>query len=156
LGGKKAKYAPSVGSSDDLFSSSTPHADDIRRVSINTSQLQRFSLGEASDPLPPKPVAGTSELEPMSRRHITYNLIDPKILQEIGSIESMGSYGSKIQTLVRHLLHVQLADPGAKRYVHKLGPQVVELVAQPLPQVSSSLLGRIRCTVSEALFSSQL
>lgn len=32
-------------------------------------------------------------------------------------MESNGSYGSKIQTLVRHLLHIQLVDPGAKSIV---------------------------------------
>lgn len=32
-------------------------------------------------------------------------------------MESNGSYGSKIQTLVRHLLHIQLVDSGAKSIV---------------------------------------
>lgn len=32
-------------------------------------------------------------------------------------MECRGSYGSKIQTLVRHLLHIQNVDPGAKSIV---------------------------------------
>lgn len=32
-------------------------------------------------------------------------------------MDSNGSYGSKIQTLVRHLLHIQVVDPGAKSII---------------------------------------
>lgn len=32
-------------------------------------------------------------------------------------MESNGSYGSKIQALVRHLLYIQFTDPGAKSIV---------------------------------------
>jgi len=32
-------------------------------------------------------------------------------------MESTGSYGSKIQTLVRHLLYIQYTDPGAKSII---------------------------------------
>lgn len=50
-------------------------------------------------------------------------------------MESNGSYGSKIQTLVRHLLHIQLVDPGAKSivfsaWVDSLRSKFVELALQ--------------------------
>lgn len=32
-------------------------------------------------------------------------------------MESHGSYGSKIQTLVQHLLYIELVEPGAKSIV---------------------------------------
>jgi E3 ubiquitin-protein ligase SHPRH len=32
-------------------------------------------------------------------------------------MESLGDFGSKIQTLVRHLLYLQTEDPGAKSIV---------------------------------------
>ena len=32
-------------------------------------------------------------------------------------MESHGSFGSKIQTLVRHLLYLQVSDPGCKTIV---------------------------------------
>jgi len=32
-------------------------------------------------------------------------------------MESFGGFGSKIQTLVRHLLYLQITDPGAKSIV---------------------------------------
>jgi hypothetical protein len=32
-------------------------------------------------------------------------------------MESTGSYGSKIQTLIRHLLYIQYTDPGAKSII---------------------------------------
>jgi E3 ubiquitin-protein ligase SHPRH len=42
---------------------------------------------------------------------------DPTIFEEIQTMESNGSYGSKIQALVRHLLYIQFTDPGAKSIV---------------------------------------
>lgn len=32
-------------------------------------------------------------------------------------MESFGDFGSKIQTIVRHLLYLQMTDPGAKSIV---------------------------------------
>ena len=43
--------------------------------------------------------------------------LDPSIFSDIQSMETYGEYGSKIQTLVRHLLHVKLTDAGAKSIV---------------------------------------
>ena len=43
--------------------------------------------------------------------------LDPSIFSDIQSMETYGEYGSKIQTLVRHLLYVKLTDAGAKSIV---------------------------------------
>ena len=40
--------------------------------------------------------------------------LDPSIFSDIQSMETYGEYRSKIQTPVRHLLHVKLTDAGAK------------------------------------------
>ncbi|KAG6889213.1 hypothetical protein C0995_002673 [Termitomyces sp. Mi166 len=40
-----------------------------------------------------------------------------KLFSEINSMESFGDYGSKIQTLVRHLLYLKITDPDAKSIV---------------------------------------
>ena len=54
---------------------------------------------------------------PVSLRKIEYNVIRSSLFDEIQSMESHGSYGSKIQTLVRHLLYLQVVDPGVKSIV---------------------------------------
>ncbi|KAI0370965.1 hypothetical protein BV20DRAFT_943332 [Pilatotrama ljubarskyi] len=91
----------------------------VCRVPINTDQLQRFTIdqkpGEAAQP-PPK-ILSNHEVVPRSRREIQYNFIDPQVMQDIQAMESYGSYGSKIETLVRHLLYLEITDPGAKSIV---------------------------------------
>lgn len=102
------------------------------RVPINIDNLQRFSM-DHSEALPAKPING--EPAPKSRRQIAYNMIgelnfafgtvhmlscvlaDPKLFQEIQTIESFGDFGNKIQALIRHLLYLQMNDPGAKSIV---------------------------------------
>ncbi|KAH0834113.1 hypothetical protein J3R83DRAFT_11401 [Lanmaoa asiatica] len=121
------RYAPVTTSSYQLNVSS--------RAPIDLSQLQRFTIEE--DRLPPqRPVLSNGELVPVSRRTFQYNMIgelvsspsdaskllstigtDPTLFADIQTMESIGSYGSKIQTLVRHLLHIQLVDPGTKSIV---------------------------------------
>ena len=54
---------------------------------------------------------------PKSRRHIEYNLISEGTLDSVQMMESHGSYGSKIETLIKHLLYVQIVEPGAKSIV---------------------------------------
>ncbi|SRR6266550_2248162 len=44
-------------------------------------------------------------------------LADPQLFDEIQAIESDGDFGSKVQTLVRHLLYLQITEPGAKSIV---------------------------------------
>ena len=90
----------------------------VCRVPINMDQMQRFSLkkgkqGGTQDP----PRLVNNEPAPKSRRHIEYSFIDPDVLMSIQTMEAHGSYGSKIQTLIRHLLYIQIADPGAKSIV---------------------------------------
>lgn len=45
------------------------------------------------------------------------NTLASERFEEIQTIESYGSYGTKIQTLVRHLLYLQIQEPGAKSIV---------------------------------------
>ncbi|CCM02285.1 uncharacterized protein FIBRA_04372 [Fibroporia radiculosa] len=78
----------------------------------------RFSLKKNADQAPPGPVRlVNNELVPMSRREINYNVVDPTLFEDIQAMESFGSYGSKIQTLVRHLLYLQITDSGAKSII---------------------------------------
>ena len=89
----------------------------VCRMPIVPHQLQRFAVGQknAQQDTPPKIM--NNEPVPKSRRQIEYNVIRPSIMETIELMESHGSYGSKIETLVRHLLYIQVTDPGAKSIV---------------------------------------
>lgn len=54
---------------------------------------------------------------PQSRRVIEYNTIDKSVFEEIQKIDCFGSFGTKIETLVRHLLYLEEVDPGCKSIV---------------------------------------
>jgi E3 ubiquitin-protein ligase SHPRH len=91
----------------------------VCRAAINVDQLQRFALGknqqkQQEDP-PPRVV--NNEPAPKSRRHFEYSHIDPGVFKSIQTMEAHGSYGTKIQTLIRHLLYIQIVEPGAKSIV---------------------------------------
>ncbi|KAH7882755.1 SNF2 family N-terminal domain-containing protein [Phlebopus sp. FC_14] len=102
----------------------------VCRVAINPNELQRFNT-MAGQP-PSKPVLVNNELVPTSRREIQYNMIDPSLFSDIQMIESNGSYGSKIQTLVRHLLYIQLVEPGAKSIVFSAWADSLTIIAHAL------------------------
>ncbi|RDX45998.1 hypothetical protein OH76DRAFT_1407336 [Lentinus brumalis] len=91
----------------------------VCRVPINIDQLQRFTVdskpGEAAKP-PPK-ILRNNEVMPVSRREIQYNIISPDVMQDIQAMECLGSYGSKIETLVRHLLYLDVTDSGSKSII---------------------------------------
>jgi E3 ubiquitin-protein ligase SHPRH len=85
---------------------------------INVNALQRFSIQKKDKDQaaqPPEKLQG--DAIPKSRRKIEYNTVGPSLLAEIDTMEMRGSFGTKIDTLVRHLLYLQLADAGAKSIV---------------------------------------
>ena len=91
----------------------------VCRVPINSDQLQRFTIDNKPEQpsKPPPKILPNNEVVPRSRREIQYNFISPQTLQDIQAMEAYGSYGSKIETLVRHLLYLEVTDPGAKSIV---------------------------------------
>lgn len=88
----------------------------VCRVPINPDQLQRFAVAE-DKPQDPPPMLRNNEAAPKSTRQIEYNMVDPDLFESIQMMESHGSYGTKIQTLVRHLLYLQVSDPDSKSIV---------------------------------------
>ena len=102
------------------------------RVALDPDALQRFTINQREDP-PPRPLYG--EPAPRSRRKIEYNVIgdfdscsssfpllimlstDLELFREIQAMESFGDFGSKVQTLIRHLLYLQNTEPDAKSIV---------------------------------------
>ncbi|KAG9310910.1 putative E3 ubiquitin-protein ligase [Chiua virens] len=103
----------------------------VCRAPINPGQLERFTIQE-NQPPPPKPVLSNGELLPVSHREIQYNMIDPTLFADIQMMESDGSYGSKIQTLVQHLLHIQVVDQGAKSIVFSAWADSLAIVEHAL------------------------
>ncbi|KAI0060074.1 hypothetical protein BV25DRAFT_1956450 [Artomyces pyxidatus] len=107
-----------------------------RRVPINVDTLERFSVQDGKDKnkpaqsLPQKLTRG--EPAPKSRRKIDYNIIRSGLAEEIDSMESHGSYGTKIQTLVRHLLYLQLADSGGKSIVFSAWADSLHIIEHAL------------------------
>ncbi len=86
---------------------------------INVDALQRFSIQtkDKDKAVPPPEKLHQGDAIPKSRRKIEYNTVGPSLLAEIDTMELCGSYGTKIDTLVRHLLYLQVTDPGAKSIV---------------------------------------
>lgn len=85
-------------------------------VPIDQDELQKFHVKEgASDPTTRD--ARSNELAPKSQRVIEYNNIDPDLFSAIGKEECFGSYGTKIEMLIRHLLYLQRHEPDAKSIV---------------------------------------
>ncbi|CAA7263986.1 unnamed protein product [Cyclocybe aegerita] len=101
----------------------------VCRVPVDPKTVQRFTINE--NEAPPQPVAG--EPAPQSRRRIVYNTIGTHTFDKIQNMETYGDFGSKIQTLVRHLLYLKQADPGAKSIVFSAWADslhIVELALQ--------------------------
>ncbi|KAG8915263.1 hypothetical protein FRC00_006131 [Tulasnella sp. 408] len=66
---------------------------------------------------------------------IKYNTIYPETLEALAKVESFGNpghYGSKIQTLVRHLLLIEETDPGAKSIVFSAWADSLHIIEHAL------------------------
>ena len=96
----------------------TLNAPGCPRFPIHADSLQHFSMQKKDrDRAAQPPEKPQNDFIPKSRRKIEYSTISPSLLAEIDTMEVRGSYGTKIDTLVRHLLYLQLADGGAKSIV---------------------------------------
>ena len=86
------------------------------------------------------PILRGNEVTPRSLRHIDYNCISSSLLEDIQTMESIGSYGSKIDTLTRHLLYLQISEPGAKSIVFSAwADSLLSEYYETLSRVSSNL-----------------
>ena len=85
-------------------------------VPIDPAELQKFRVKESAADGGPH---NTRLDEPphKSRRVFEYNNIDPDLFSAIGEMECHGSYGTKIEMLIRHLLYLKKHEPDAKSIV---------------------------------------
>lgn len=79
-----------------------------------------------------EPVTVDELLPSLPRNNLQYNTIAPDILAKIMSKESIGQFGSKIQTLVQHLLYLKDCEPGTKSIVFSAWSDSLTLVAYAL------------------------
>jgi E3 ubiquitin-protein ligase SHPRH len=86
----------------------------FHRTVINVDQLRRFTVGDVLPEIStPSATVGEGGVI-RSSRQIQYNVVDGNLLEKIQCMNILGSYGAKIEALVKHLLHVQEIEPGAK------------------------------------------
>ncbi|PCH42935.1 hypothetical protein WOLCODRAFT_90057 [Wolfiporia cocos MD-104 SS10] len=105
----------------------------VCRTPISSDELQRFTIRQqpGETPRAPAPIVN-NEAVPRSRRVIEYNVIDPHKFEDIQTMECLGSYGTKIETLVRHLLYIQLTEPGSKSIVFSAWEDSVRIIEHAL------------------------
>ena len=65
-------------------------------------------------------------------RHVEYNTLDLDTLAEIRNMASVGEYGSKIQTLAKHLLWLKEHQHGSKSIVFSAWADSLNIVAHAL------------------------
>lgn len=92
-------------------------------------------MKDKKQPLPVTVEPSGKQAIPKSKRVIEYNTIDKNVFNEIQKVETIGSYGSKIETLVRHLLYLQEVDPGCKSIVFSAWADSLFSTSRPRLQV---------------------
>ncbi|KAF4586100.1 hypothetical protein EYR38_010373 [Pleurotus pulmonarius] len=102
----------------------------VCRVPVAADQMQRFTVDEADKP--PERNPKNDAVVPKSRRVIEYNAIDASLFEQIQSVSSYGDFGSKIQTLVKHLLYLQQTEPGTKSICFSSWPDSLHILQRAL------------------------
>ncbi|KAI9509909.1 SNF2 family N-terminal domain-containing protein [Russula earlei] len=105
----------------------------VCRFPINVDALQHFSIQKTDKDKAAQP-AEKLQSDPImrSRRKIEYNTVSPGLRADIDTMELCGSYGTKIDTLVRHLLYLQIADVGAKSIVFSAWEDSLHIIEHAL------------------------
>ncbi|KAH8818676.1 SNF2 family N-terminal domain-containing protein [Flagelloscypha sp. PMI_526] len=104
----------------------------VCRSPIDVNNLQPFTTDEPQAPPPPQIVNGV--YIPKSRRVIEYNIMDRNLFAIIQNQESYGDFGNKVQSVVRHLLYLQDAEPGCKSIVFSAWADSLLIMQQALAQ----------------------
>jgi len=95
----------------------------IHRINFRAGQ----KVDEGEEPVEPEPAT-------VSSAHIDYNVIDLDLLREIEEIDAHGSYGSKVQALVKHLLYLKMKEPEAKSIVFSAWVDSLNIIARALQE----------------------
>ncbi|KAF9039897.1 SNF2 family N-terminal domain-containing protein [Panaeolus papilionaceus] len=104
----------------------------VCRVGIDSRSVQRFTVNPSVAEPPPRPTLQNGEAAPKSHRKLEYNFIDPSVYADIQMMETYGDYGSKIQTLMRHLTYIKAREPGAKSIIFSAWADSLHIVEMAL------------------------
>ncbi|PPQ99586.1 hypothetical protein CVT24_005165 [Panaeolus cyanescens] len=104
----------------------------VCRVAIDSRSVQRFTVNASAVEPPPRPTLPNGEAAPKSHRKLEYNFINPSALADIQLMETYGDYGSKIQTLMRHLTYIKAREPGAKSIIFSAWADSLHIVEMAL------------------------
>ncbi|KAG8904371.1 hypothetical protein FRC01_008755, partial [Tulasnella sp. 417] len=106
------------------------------RAESQASEIHRITFGKSAE----EQVAQLRKEEAGIKtgaglKAIKYNTISAETLEALAKVESFGNpgqYGSKIQTLVRHLLLIEENDPGAKSIVFSAWADSLHIIEHAL------------------------
>ncbi|KAF2158888.1 hypothetical protein M409DRAFT_71432 [Zasmidium cellare ATCC 36951] len=114
--------------------------NDVHDIAFKPQELRAQEEAQSSD--------SSSSRNPTSPDHpiqtSIYSDVDPKLMDEIKSIDLPKSYGSKIDTLGRHLHWIREHDPGAKSIVFSQYREFLDVLGSALREfkIGYARLGR--------------
>ncbi|KAK5133643.1 hypothetical protein LTR08_007497 [Meristemomyces frigidus] len=109
-----------------------------------TYKPKEFKAQEEVHSSPSSPGSQTSSAASPAQHASLYSDVDPKLMDEIKSIDLPASYGTKIDTLGRHLRWIREHDPGAKSIVFSQFREFLDVLGAALSEfnIGHSRLGR--------------
>ncbi|KAK6437758.1 hypothetical protein LTR95_006048 [Oleoguttula sp. CCFEE 5521] len=117
---------------------------DFHDITYKPQELRAQEEEQSSMTSPIGTSRGT-ELSSHAKTTSIYSEVDSKLLLQIKSIDLPNSYGTKIDTLVRHLLWMREHDPGAKSIVFSQYRQFLDVLSSAFKEckVGFSRLGQL-------------
>lgn len=114
--------------------------NDMHDITFKPKELRAQEEAQSSDSSPSK---ASNSSGPSTQTSI-YSDVDPKLMEEIKSIDLPNSYGSKIDTLGRHLHWIREHDPGAKSIVFSQYREFLDVLGAALKEfkIGHTRLGR--------------
>lgn len=102
-------------------------------LTFNSYKPKEFTLEEESQP--------KSELSAKSSSPAIYSGIQDVTLAQIKNIDIDGSFGTKIDTLARHIMWIRANDPGAKSIVFSQFRDFLDVLAKAFAQFKIAFTG---------------
>ncbi|EJD53059.1 hypothetical protein AURDEDRAFT_180640 [Auricularia subglabra TFB-10046 SS5] len=106
----------------------------VCRVPITSSSMHRITVQENKAVVANGGNArsGEDDVVAADEPKIAFNMLDGPLYKKIQSTVSHGSYGSKIELLIKHLLYIREEDPGAKSIVFSAWADSLHIIEHAL------------------------
>ncbi|GAB7359482.1 hypothetical protein MBLNU230_g6128t1 [Neophaeotheca triangularis] len=123
---------------------------DFHNITYKPREI-RAKEEEASSTSPTKPRASSSTSPTTDENRSIYTSLPTHLLSEIKSYDLPNSYGTKIDTLSRHLLWLRTHDPGAKSIVFSQYSEFLDVLASAFKnfRIGHARLAHNRATAVE-------